>query len=76
VRRVFQDAASKGCVGDMVFGRMRESASPDIFKELMKGVDKRQLPAAWTHNVDLASERRRKNSRQYSNNKNRKRAEV
>jgi hypothetical protein len=76
VRRVFRDAAKNGSVGAMVFGRMRESASPDIFKELMKGVDKKHLPTSWTHNVDLASERRRKSSRQYSSNKNRKRAVV
>jgi hypothetical protein len=77
VRRVFQDAAKTGCVGDMVLGRMREAASPDIFKELMQGIDKRHLPQSWTCNVDQASDRRRKNgSRQYNNNRNRKRAEV
>lgn len=80
VRRVFQDAAKAGCVGDMVLGRMREAASPDIFKELMQGIDKRQLPQSWTCNVDQASDRRRKNgSRQYNNhnnNRSRKRAEV
>jgi hypothetical protein len=77
VRRVFQDAAKTGCVGDMVLGRMREAASPDIFKELMQGIDKRRLPQSWTCNVDQASDRRRKNgSRQYTNNRSRKRAEV
>jgi hypothetical protein len=78
VRRVFQDAARTGCVGDMVLGRMREAATPDVFKELMKGIDKRQLPQSWTCNVDQASDRRRKSgSRQYNNNRvSRKRAEV
>lgn len=76
VRRVFQDAAKTGCVGDMVLGRMREAASPDIFRELMQGVNKRQLPESWTCNVDQASDRRKKNHNNCKLSRNRKRAEV
>lgn len=60
VRRVFQDCIQAGCVGDMVLARLREATSPDVYKELMAGNNKRSLPLAWTVNVKKASDHRRK----------------
>lgn len=60
-----------GCVGDMVMSRFREAATPDLFGEIMEGVNKKNLPAAWTANVDEKMDcRKRKNTQ------NRRRAEV
>jgi hypothetical protein len=71
VRRTFADAVKAGCVGEMVVSKLREAATPDVYKELMQGYSKRQLPKSWTINVIEQSEYR-------SSNKMRtfKRAEV
>jgi hypothetical protein len=79
--KVFQDCVEKGFVGDMVLSRMREAASPDLYKELMQGHQRRQLPSDWTRNVVEMNEYRKKKSTRSSNSNNsngksRKRAEV
>jgi len=68
VRKVFQMAVKDGCVGDMVLSRMREAAPRDLYRELMDGVDKHNLPNEWTRNVHEKREERKK--------KQRRRAEV
>lgn len=68
VRKVFRLAVEHGCIGDMVLSRMRESASSDLYKELMDGVDKHNLPSEWTRNVHEKRDERKK--------KQRRRAEV
>jgi hypothetical protein len=71
VKFVMTNAIEDGCVGDMVMGRFREAATPDLFREIMKGVDKKNLPAAWTANVE-----EKRDCRKRKNNQNRRRAEV
>ena len=68
VRKVFGMAVEDGCVGDMVLSRMREAACGDLYKELMDGVDKHNLPPEWTRNVHEKRDERKK--------KHRRRAEV
>jgi hypothetical protein len=58
LRITFKDAIQAGCVGDMVVSKLREAATPDVFKELMQGYSKKQLPPAWTMNVQEHSEYR------------------
>mmetsp|Transcript_29895 Transcript_29895/g.45303 ORF Transcript_29895/g.45303 Transcript_29895/m.45303 type:complete len:499 (-) Transcript_29895:60-1556(-) len=52
-----------GCVGEMVMSRFREAASPELFQEVMKGVNKKNLPSSWTSNVN-----EKRNSRKKRNN--------
>lgn len=59
VRRFFAQAVKAGCVGDMVVSRMRE-ATPELYKELMEGHIKKQLPAEWTRHVDDSKKKRRR----------------
>jgi hypothetical protein len=63
VRKVFHMAVNDGCVGDMVLSRLREAATPDVYKELMQGVDKHSLPENWTANVHEKREARKKRRR-------------
>jgi hypothetical protein len=58
VRRTFADAVKAGCVGEMVVSKLREAATPDVYKELMQGHSRRQLPTEWTMNVNEQSEYR------------------
>ena len=51
VRKIWNMCVENGCVGDMVLSRMRESATGPLFKELMGGVRKKDLPEEWTRNV-------------------------
>lgn len=50
-RRVFEDACRDGCVGDMVITRVRQAATPALFKDLMQGQNKKRLPHEWTRNL-------------------------
>jgi hypothetical protein len=75
-RNVFEDCCRKGYVGDMVVSRLREAASPDMYKELMQGHGRRDLPSEWTVNVhEMNAFRRKKSTGSVAANK-RKRAEV
>ena len=58
IRITFKDAVQAGCVGDMVVSKLREAATPDLYKELMQGNSKKNLPPAWTMNVQENSEYR------------------
>jgi len=71
VRDIFEQCKADGCVGDMVVSRLRETASPDVYKELMQGYNKKTLPAEWTAKVEEKNQFRSKRTRQH-----RKRAEV
>jgi hypothetical protein len=62
-RRIFQDCVDRGYVGDMVLSRLREAACPDVYKELMQGHKRRELPASWTRNVVEMNKYRKKKSR-------------
>lgn len=59
-RVVFEDCCKRGQVGDMVVSRMREAASPELYKELMQGHRRQELPAEWTRNVDEKNQYRKK----------------
>ncbi|KAI2499019.1 hypothetical protein MHU86_15466 [Fragilaria crotonensis] len=72
VKFVMTNAIEDGCVGDMVMGRFREAATPDLFREIMEGIDKKNLPEAWTANVDEKRDCRKRKC----NAKHRRRAEV
>lgn len=71
-KTVMELCIADGCVGDMVMSRFREAASPDLFREIMDGVPKKQLPADWTRHVDVKMD----SSRKKKNTQNRRRAEV
>lgn len=58
IRITFKDAVHAGCVGDMVVSKLREAATPDLYKELMQGFSKKQLPSDWTVNVQESSDYR------------------
>jgi hypothetical protein len=78
-RAVFEDCVERGCVGDMVLSRLREAACPDLYKELMQGHRRKDLPASWTRNVVEMNEYRKKKSvfpHSQSSGKFRRRAEV
>lgn len=66
VRKVFKLAIENGCVGDMVLSRLREAASGDLYRELMAGVDKHNLPSEWTQNVHEKREERKKKQQRRS----------
>lgn len=63
---LFLQCCEDGCVGDMVLSRFREATTPTMYKDLMAGATKSQLPNEWTCRVPLdeKKERRRKNARQ------------
>jgi len=69
VKKVFQSCVADGCVGDMVLSRLREATDGDLYRELLNGVDKKNLPLEWTRNVHEKRDVRKKNS-------NRRTAEV
>ncbi|CAB9529367.1 Pentatricopeptide repeat-containing protein [Seminavis robusta] len=71
-KKIFRQSIRDGLVGDMVISRMRESVSPPIFRDLMQGHSRRNLPEAWFCNVH----EKRKERAQGGNKKRRKRAEV
>jgi hypothetical protein len=77
-RRVFDQCCDAGCVGDMVIARLREAASPDVFKSLLQGHSKKSLPSSWTRRVEEKSDPRRKKTskRPAHQHHRRKRAEV
>lgn len=58
--KLFKECTAKGLVGGMVLSRMREAATPELYKELMQGHTKSSLPPRWTRNVDEKNEYRRK----------------
>jgi hypothetical protein len=62
VKFIMTNAIEDGCVGDMVMGRFREAATPDLFREIMEGVDKKNLPEAWTANVEEKRDCRKRRS--------------
>jgi hypothetical protein len=72
VELVFKQAIEAGCVGELVMGRFREAAPPDLFRETMEGVDKKNLPESWTRNVD----EKRQGKKRRKNSQNRRQAEV
>jgi hypothetical protein len=74
VRMVFADAVKNGCVGDMVLSKVREAATPDLYKELLEGHSRIQLPTPWTCNVQEQSAYRTKGAG--VQRRNTKRAEV
>jgi hypothetical protein len=55
IRITFQDAVRAGCVGDMVVSKLREAATPEMYKSLMQGYTKKTLPSDWTRNVQETS---------------------
>lgn len=59
VRQLMAQAKEAGCVGEMVLSRMRE-ATPELYKELLEGHSKKQLPLAWTRNVDDSKKKGRR----------------
>ena len=69
-KKLFLECQQRGQVGDMVLSRVREAASPELYKELLKGKGRSKIPHAWRRNVSESNEYRRKVV------KNRKRAEV
>jgi hypothetical protein len=70
-RRVFADAVSAGCVGDMVVSKLREAVPHEVYRELLQGHSRHKLPAAWTMNVCEQSEFRYRQAKRGG-----KRAEV
>ena len=59
-KKIFRQSVSAGCVGDMVVSRMREAVSPPIYRDLMQGHSRSNLPDDWVANVDEKSEHRKK----------------
>lgn len=59
-KKIFRQSVREGCVGDMVLSRLREAVSPPIYRDLMQGHTKRDLPEKWIQNVQEKSEYRRK----------------
>merc|ERR1712232_915378 len=52
VKNIMRQCIEDGCVGEMAMSRFREVSTCDLFREFMTGVDKKNLPAAWTACVD------------------------
>jgi len=50
-KHYFKKAKNAGMVGSMVLGRLRESCTPQEYKQLMSGNRKDALPEEWTRNV-------------------------
>jgi hypothetical protein len=59
-KQIFEDCVTKGLVGDMVLGKLREAATNAEYKALMQGHSRRNIPASWSYNVDEKSDYRRK----------------
>jgi hypothetical protein len=93
VQEIFQDCQFNGYVGDMVISQLREAAAdPAMYKELMEGWSRKNIPSTWCRNVNEQSEYRtnpnrnnnnnnksqqkRSNSARKGDDSNRKRAEV
>lgn len=55
----FNKCVEAGMVGGMVLGRVREAASPQEYKELLRGHSKNSLPFSWTCNVQEKNKYRR-----------------
>jgi hypothetical protein len=72
VELVMKKAIDAGCVGELVMGRFREAATPDLFREIMEGVDKKNLPDSWTRNVD----EKREGKKRWRKSQSRRQAEV
>jgi hypothetical protein len=51
-KKVFNQAIENGCVGGMVLSRLQEAASPKEYQALMRGRNKKKMPASWTRNVN------------------------
>jgi hypothetical protein len=63
-KKVFNQAVASGCVGGMVLGRLRESASSaKEYKALMHSHTPKTLPAKWTRNVNEKFPYRRKSGK-------------
>ena len=69
VSKIFRECCQAGCTGDMAVSRLREAASPAMFKRLMQGHRRNSLPSEWTSNVHENNDFRKRKSK-------RKRAEV
>ena len=65
-KKIFRQSVREGCVGDMVLSRFQEAVSSPVYREIMQGHKKRDLPQEWTRNVNEKSIYRKKFS---SNNK-------
>ena len=73
-KKIFRQSVKDGLVSDMVISRMRSAVSPPIYRDLMQGNKKNQLPEEWTTNVIERSEFRKKTPNQ--NGKKKRKAEV
>uniref|UniRef100_A0A7S2UG02 Pentacotripeptide-repeat region of PRORP domain-containing protein n=1 Tax=Attheya septentrionalis TaxID=420275 RepID=A0A7S2UG02_9STRA len=51
-RNIFTSSCDDGCTGDMVLKWLRYAASPELYKELMEGIDEQKLPREWTSRVN------------------------
>jgi hypothetical protein len=51
LRIIFTSSCDDGCTGDMVLKWLR-NASPELYKELMEGIDEQKLPRKWTRRVN------------------------
>lgn len=60
VKNFMLQCIEDGCVGEMVMSRFREAATPELFREVMMGVDKKNLPSTWTSNVHEKRNSRKK----------------
>jgi hypothetical protein len=63
VQTIMNQCIDDGLVGDMVMSRFREAATPDLYREIMNNVDKKNLPSSWTVNVCEKRECRKKKTR-------------
>lgn len=70
-KKIWKQSVREGYVGDMVVSRMREAVSPPIYRDLMQGNSKRNLPEEWVRNVVEKSAYRKKQGKKSS-----KRGEV
>lgn len=62
-RYFFNRACETGYVGDMVLSRLREAATTEQYKALMRGEKKSGLPHYWTSNVPDKEKFRRRRKR-------------
>lgn len=73
-KKVFRQSVKDGLASDMVISRMRMSVPSPMFRDLMYGHKKDELPAEWTANVVEKAEYRRKTP--YKNRGQKRKAEV
>eukprot|EP00568_Trieres_chinensis_P009562 CAMPEP_0183300032 /NCGR_PEP_ID=MMETSP0160_2-20130417/6587_1 /TAXON_ID=2839 ORGANISM="Odontella Sinensis, Strain Grunow 1884" /NCGR_SAMPLE_ID=MMETSP0160_2 /ASSEMBLY_ACC=CAM_ASM_000250 /LENGTH=492 /DNA_ID=CAMNT_0025462383 /DNA_START=140 /DNA_END=1618 /DNA_ORIENTATION=+ len=59
-KELFSRCCQDGCVGDMVLARLREAASPSMYKKLMEETDGGKLPPEWTRNIPQSERRHKK----------------